>query len=107
VSRVHASINPFYALVVIVGVVFVITALAYVAALVVSESSSGGSGVALNSPVLRFVEQRGESLMLWETGALAAAAVLAMGLDRWRARKLSIADSDGEPNRANDPAAHG
>lgn len=85
--RPRPNINPFYALVVLTGVVFAITTLAYVVALVVSESPhADGTDAVMDSPVLRFFDQRGETLMLWEAGTLAVAAILAMGLDRWRTR---------------------
>jgi ABC-type branched-subunit amino acid transport system permease subunit len=85
VSRPRPNINPFYALVVLTSVVFAITTLAYVVALVVSESPQvDGTDALRDKPVLRFIEQRGETLMLWEAGVLAVTAILAMGLDRWR-----------------------
>jgi len=81
----RSNINPFYALVVVTGAAFAVTTLAYVVALVVAESPrNGGSNAVTESSVLRFFEQRGETIMLWEAGVLAVAAVLAMGLDRWR-----------------------
>jgi hypothetical protein len=106
VNRAHSSFNPFYALVVFTGLAFLITALAYVAALVVSESPvDPAAGPARASPVLLFVEQRGESLMLWEAGALAVAAVLAMGLDRWRTAKSRARPAIDESQSPRDPTA--
>ncbi len=102
-SRPHSRVNPFYALVVLTGVVFAITTLAYVVVLVVSESPPGdGTGAVMDSPVLRFIEQRGETLMLWEAGVLTVAAVLAMGLDRWRSRRSSGGQSEREQKTPRD-----
>ena len=103
-NRTNSSVNPFYALVVLTGVAFAVTALAYVVALVVSESPRGDvANAGMDSPVLRFFEQRGESLMLWEAGALTVAAVLAMGLDRWRLRTAPRGRPDLQQETARDP----
>jgi hypothetical protein len=85
-------------------VVFVITTLAYVVALVVAESPNGDrTGAGIDSPVLRFFEHRGEALMLWEAGAMAVAAILAMGLDRWRSGKSPVDHPAADPRKPRDP----
>ena len=102
-GRTRRNINPFYALVVLTGVVFAITTLAYVVALVVSESPNGdGTGAVMDSPVLQFFQQRGESLMLWEAGVLTVAAILAMGLDRWRSGGSPVSQPADEPGNPRD-----
>jgi ABC-type branched-subunit amino acid transport system permease subunit len=105
-NRPRSKTNPFYALVVLTGVVFAITTLVYVVALVVSESPRfDGAGTVSDSPVLRFFDQRGETLMLWEAGVLAVAAILAMGLDRWRSGKRLVGQPEGEQNNPCGPTA--
>jgi hypothetical protein len=81
VSRQSQVANPFYPLVALAGIVFCVTALAYVAALVRAESPSTDGR---RSPSLERLAERGDRLLLWEAGGLAVASVLAMGLDRWR-----------------------
>lgn len=76
-------LNPFYPLVVLTGVAFVVTALAYVVAWVVTMQPDAA---VEPGPVVRFMNERGERLLIWEVGALAILAVLAMGLDQWRQR---------------------
>ena len=77
--------NPFYVLVVLVGVAFVATALLDVTSLVVAQrSESGDTPPIARSPVMQFFNERGELLLLWEGGALGIVSGLAMGLDRWR-----------------------
>ena len=95
VSR-KQDLNPFYSLVVLVGIAFVVTALAYVVSLVRLQPPAGtiaSAGPLPSSPVMRFIERRGESLMLWEAAALTTAALLAMGLDRWRSWQARRAKS--------------
>src|SRR5262245_60611047 len=81
-----ASFNPFYPLVVAVGIVFVLTVLAYVAAWVRLQQPGPSDAVELG-PVLTFVNDRWDWLMIVETALLALLAVLAMGLDQWRTRQ--------------------
>jgi len=97
VSR-KQDFNPFYALVVIVGIAFVMTALAYVVSLVRLQQPAGRAAAPLpTSPVMTFIERRGESLMLWEAAGLTVSAILAMGLDRWRSWQGRRAESLASP----------
>ncbi len=83
--------NPFYAMVVLVGVVFLVTAMSYVMALVRLENQPAATTVpARVNPAMQFLEQRGGSLLLWEAGVLTVIAVLAMALDRWRSGQTLI-----------------
>jgi hypothetical protein len=85
VSHGNRTFNPFYALVILTAVAFVVTTLAYVVTLVVLQAPARGQATATTpSPLMQFLSQHGESLMLWEAGVLAVTALLAMGLDRWR-----------------------
>ena len=102
-TRKH-EFNPFYALVVLTAVAFMLTALAYVASLVRLQPPEGmTSESAPQSPIMLFIERRGESLMLYQAAALTVTSLLAMGLDRWRswqsarARSLASQQPDSSP----------
>jgi hypothetical protein len=82
-------------MVVLAGIVFCVTALAYVAALVRSQSPTA---VERLSPMMQRLAERGDRLLLWEAGGLAAASILAMGLDRWRTLR------DGKASGPEPPA---
>ena len=95
--------NPFYVLVVLTGLAFVLSALFYVVTLVRLQAPNGAaSGSESANPLLAFFERQGEWLLLWEAAALALAAFLAMGLDRWRswraARTRAIDPRDQFPS---------
>jgi hypothetical protein len=84
VSRKSAT-NPFYTLVVLTGLAFVLTAVFHVATLVRSQPPARvAANPSTAHPFAAFFERRGEWLLLWEAVTLAAVSLLAMGLDRWR-----------------------
>ena len=78
--------NPFYGLVVLLGAVFAVTAIAYTLGLVVSlRPPEVGPGVAVESSgFFRFLDRRGEGLLMAEIAGLTVTSLAAMGLDRWR-----------------------
>ena len=96
-SSKKQEVNPFYVLVVLVGIAFVVTTLAYVVVLVRLQPVGGQAPTSVESPVPQFIEQRGESLLLQEAGALVVVSILAMGLDRWRSRRSSRAKEEVSP----------
>jgi hypothetical protein len=96
-SRKSGS-NPFYPLIALTGVVFVITTLAYVVAWVRLLQPANSTADELG-PLLQFFNDRGDRLMVWEVVLLAILAILAMGLDRWR--------GGPEPDRATDSPSDG
>lgn len=110
--------NPFYVVVLLTGVAFVVTALAYVASIVQLDPSrvAGGRrattaivqppaeaappGAAAPppvSPLMRVIHQRGERLLLWQAAVLGVAAALAFALDRWRAARQVRIRSQASP----------
>ena len=100
------ELNPFFALVIVIGVAFVATALLDVTSLVlVDRPASGDTRQAADSPVMRFFNQHGEWLMVWEGAALAVVAVLAMGLDRWRSRHPEGTNRQNHERNQHDPNA--
>ncbi len=108
-SRRREAFNPFYALVLVTSVLFVVTALAYVTSWVIIRPVSGGPGTPAVSPAMRFLDERGESMLLWQAGLLTGSAILAMGFDRWRSRRAerSRAPDPDEPRRNNSRETQG
>ena len=85
-------VNPFYVLVVIVGVVFTVTACAYGVMTVRGlrpELSADGSGEGL----MTFLDQHGFRLMLIELGVLAVCSVAAMVTDALWSPSNTAADA--------------
>jgi uncharacterized membrane protein len=84
VARRSRPINPFYPLLVVVSVIFVVTACAYgmMALRAISPATADD-----RHPLLEFLDRRGMWLLLVEVAVLAAVSFLAMGTDRyWTAR---------------------
>ena len=88
--------NPFYVLLVLVGIVFFVTASAYC---VMSVKQLHGTGAADDSQtgtlLLRFLDEHGFQLMMSEIVVLALATVAAIGTDKIHARRTSDETIDG------------
>ncbi len=85
VTRVLQSrkrVNPFYALLVIVGIAFTITATAY---FILTLRGSQGRQAKLDnsSSLLAFLDRHGVSLMVGELALLALCTWGAIGTDQW------------------------
>jgi hypothetical protein len=85
-----AAFNPFYALLLVAGVVFAITACAYgvmaarfVEPAAASTPSSSGQGL------LNFLDRHGFTLLLVELLVLAAATFAAIGTDEYWTRRAA------------------
>ena len=80
VARRNRPINPFYPLLVVVSVVFAVTACAYgvMALRAISPATAGG-----RHPLLEFLDHHGMVLLMVEVAVLAAVSFLAMGTDRY------------------------
>ena len=101
-SQSKRETNPFYALVVLSGVAFAVTTLAYVAAIVREDQPAAGEPMPVQpSPVFEFFAQRGEILMLWEAGTLTVTGLLAMGLDRWKTWRNPTPEAPTSPIEPN------
>lgn len=78
-------LNPFYVALVVVGVLFAVTACVYfVMALRALQPDDGESGA---SSLLAFVQRSGGTLMAGELALLAVATVGAIALDEFRQRR--------------------
>jgi uncharacterized protein (UPF0333 family) len=76
--------NPFYTLLIPVGLVFVITVFVYV--LMASTELSGTKREVrdqANQPLFTWLNEHGTKLVLWELGVLGVLTVGAIATDSW------------------------
>jgi hypothetical protein len=88
VAKKQSALNPFYAVLVAVGIAFVVTACAYGvmafrAVRATTWSAAGAESVGLTG----FMDRHGVSLMGGELAVLAIATFAAMGTDSFWARR--------------------
>lgn len=76
------AVNPFYVLLVIVGVVFGLTACAY-GVMTVKMSTAAGIAENLDSPAIRFLNDHGLVVLAVEIALLALTTFAAMGTDSY------------------------
>jgi hypothetical protein len=82
-AKARESVNPFYVLLVFVGIVFLVTACAY-GVMAYRAISPQVARQEKPHPLTAFLDEHGVELMGGELAFLAAASFAAMGLDRWR-----------------------
>ena len=104
-AKAKEPFNPFYVLVAIVGVTFLITAFAYGtmawrATQPVRQAAREHPAGREQHPLLVFLDRHGIELMTWELIALGGATAAAMGLDQRRSRLAALAGE--RPDRATD-----
>jgi hypothetical protein len=100
VPKAKPPYNPFYALLVIVGVAFTITACAY--ALMMVRASRPDSSVAAGSnfeveeqgALMKLLDERGMEIMGVEVLILGVATVGAIALDQWRSKRDDFSQRD-------------
>jgi hypothetical protein len=110
VAQRKQPFNPFYALLVIVGVAFTITACAYALMMVRATNSernyAAEFGLSDNdSGLMTLLDERGMEIMGVEVLLLALATVGAMGLDQYRSGRDDA--NPGDPRRNNETINHG
>lgn len=76
--------NPFYILLLIVGLLFVMTALAVAVVPVLEKKAAQAGSPPPPSEFRDYLRTDGWQLLLWEVGALIILSILSMGLDRLR-----------------------
>ena len=81
-SRKHSAFNPFYALLVVLGIAFAVTACAY-SVMTLRAVRPPPDDETNGSPLLEFLDKHGASLMAGELALLAAASVGAIATDRY------------------------
>jgi hypothetical protein len=85
VAKYREPVNPFYFLLVVLGVVFLVTATAYYVMAVRAMRPAAGGGPPATHPLTDLLDRRGMEILVWELVSLAAATFAAMWLDRFRA----------------------
>lgn len=76
--------NPFYAVLVVIGIAFSVTACAY---MVMTVRGLKPADPAQASGLITFLERHGFTLLMVELGVLALATVLAMATDDYWTRR--------------------
>ncbi len=99
--RAKAAIaNPFYALLVVAGIAFSITACAYG---VMTLRAVSPHAHAANHPLLKFLENHGSQLLIAEIVVLAIATFAAIGTDDYWTRRASQQMHGVDPKDSVDP----
>jgi hypothetical protein len=86
VAKAKEPVNPFYLLLVVLGIVFLITACAYTVTAYRAISPAAGRDVGSHE-LTAFLDHYGLRMLTGELVLLAAATFGAMWLDRFRARQ--------------------
>jgi hypothetical protein len=76
--------NPFYLLLLVASLVFVLTALAYVVVPIVEEKAKEAGAIPPPSPLRDALREQGWKWLLYEVAAMIVFGLASMGLDRWR-----------------------
>jgi hypothetical protein len=76
--------NPFYFLLLLVSLVFVLTALAYAVVPVLEDKAREVGEIPPPSPFRDALREGGWRWLLGEVGAMIVLGLASMGLDRWR-----------------------
>ena len=85
--------NPFYILLLLVGLLFIITTLAVAVVPVLEKKAAEAGATPPPSEFRDYLRTDGWELLLWQVGALIVLSILSMGLDRLR--RLQIDRSNG------------
>lgn len=96
--------NPFYALLLIAGVLFTVTAVAYAIVPTLEQKAAEAGQPPPPSPWRERLAQDGWRWLLYELAAVVVLSLLCMGLDRWRLAKQQH-DDERTPPDSSLPAA--
>jgi hypothetical protein len=89
--------NPFYFLLLLVSLAFIVTALAYVAVPILEEKAKEAGNIPPPSPFRDSLRADGWKWLLWEVAAMIVFGLASMGLDRWRRyREETMKESEGK-----------
>jgi hypothetical protein len=89
--------NPFYTLLIPVGMVFVVTVFVYV--LMASTELSGTKREVreqASQPLFTWLDEHGTKLVLWELGVLGVLTIGAIATDSWWMNESPPAHSESE-----------
>jgi hypothetical protein len=76
--------NPFYFLLLLIGLIFVLTVLAVAVVPILEEKARDAGEEPPPSPFRDALREDGWKWLLWQVAALVIVGLLSMGLDRWR-----------------------
>ena len=96
VAKAKEPVNPFYALVVLVGVAFAVTTFAY-STMAYRATTPGAAEIDEGPGLMSMVDHYGVPTMGVELGLLGAATFGAMWLDRLRARNSQLDERSETP----------
>jgi hypothetical protein len=92
--------NPFYLLMLIVGMIFVATVLAYAVVPMMEEKARDAGTEPPPSPFRDSLRNDGWKWVLAEVGVLVILSLASMGLDRYRRWKLESTAATDKPEAA-------
>jgi hypothetical protein len=90
--------NPFYLLLLIVGLIFIATVLAYAVVPMIEQKAMDAGEMPPPSPFRASLRQDGWKWVLAEVALLVVLGLLSMGLDRYRRWKQESANSPEKPD---------
>ena len=93
VSKSKEPFNPFYAVLIVVGTVFAITACAY-GMMAVVKLEPAGDGVSPTGGLIGFMDRHGVTVMMVELGLLAVATFAAIGTDDYWTRRAQRLEAE-------------
>jgi hypothetical protein len=104
--------NPFYLLLLVASLLFVITTLAYALVPLLEDRARAAGEIPPHSPFREALRQDGWRWLLYEVGAMIVFGLLSMGLDRLRrlkndAKQETIPTNDQPSPPADTRAGHG
>jgi hypothetical protein len=76
--------NPFYLLLLLAGLVFIVTILAYMVVPALEQKAMDAGAMPPPSPFRKSLREDGWKWVLGEVGAIVVLGLASMGLDRWR-----------------------
>jgi hypothetical protein len=94
--RQAAIANPFYALLVVAGIAFVVTACAYGVMAFRAVSPHAPAAGADHHPLLKFLDSHGAQLLIAEIAILAVATFAAIGTDDYWTRRANERTRDDD-----------
>jgi hypothetical protein len=97
--------NPFYLLLLVVGMIFIATVLAYAVVPVIEQKAMDAGQMPPPSPFRDALREDGWKWVLIEVGLMVVLGLASMGLDRWRrARQERASQSETTKVEAPPPA---
>ncbi|MBM3995186.1 MAG: ABC transporter ATP-binding protein [Planctomycetes bacterium] len=94
--------NPFYYLLLVVGLVFIVTVLAYAVIPVIEQKAMDAGQMPPDSPFRDALRNDGWKWVLAEVALLVVLGLASMGLDRWR-RWHAESETSAAPNEDPKP----